>query len=83
MFETHAGGWGVLRRTEEREPARPVLWRACAWETGVTCKDSTASLAWKNLALTNPVSTTYLTPGTVTDVSAMFVARITWWNELD
>lgn len=28
--------------------------------------------------LTNPVSITYLTPGMVIDVSAMFVARITF-----
>lgn len=38
----------------------------------------TPTLAWYSFSLAIPVSTTYLTPGIVTLVSATFVARITF-----
>ena len=58
-------------------PALPLRCRACALETGTTCRESPPLRALYERAFTNPGSTTYRTPGTVIEVSAMFVARIT------
>ena len=41
-------------------------------------KDFDYNIFHQPFPFTNPVSTTYLTPGIVIDVSAMFVARITF-----
>ena len=59
------------------KPALPALWRAWAWERGTTCRHSAPAAPLYNRAFTNPESTTYRTPGTVTDVSEMLVVQIT------
>lgn len=43
----------------------------------ITCRESAPVRELYERAFTNPGSTTYRTPGTVMDVSAMFVARMT------
>lgn len=54
-----------------------LLWRACALDVGIMISDSIPLFGSYDRAFTNPGSITYLIPGIVTDVSAMFVANIT------
>ncbi|KZL69525.1 hypothetical protein CI238_00666, partial [Colletotrichum incanum] len=56
-------------------PARPVLWIADDLEIGLARSDSMPRRARNCLTLALPPSTTYRTPGTVTDVSAILVAN--------
>ena len=58
-------------------PARPALYVAYAFETGFISRASTPVELKCVLCFTRPLSTTYLTPGMVTEVSATFVLKIT------
>ena len=58
-------------------PARPARWIADALDTGTTWSDSMPVRALNEFCLQKPVSTTYTMPSIVSDVSAMFVARMT------
>ena len=71
----HARSLGL--RLPRDAPALPLRCRACALEMGTTCKESAPVRALYERAFTKPGSTTYRTPGTVIEVSAMLVASIT------
>ena len=58
-------------------PHRPARWAALACETGSMGRRWTFSRVEKRDMRTSPVSTTDRMPGTVSDVSATFVASTT------
>ncbi len=57
-------------------PARPERWEAEARETGSIGSRCTFVLLENRLMRARPASITYRIPGTVSDVSAMFVDRM-------
>lgn len=63
------GMWHFVMPDTAEEPMNTV--------EKATCSESTPADAWYPRALTKPASTTYRTPLTVIDVSAMFVATMT------
>ena len=59
--------------------SRESIPQVAQWHQEIcTCNDSMHRVALYALALTIPLSMTYRTPGMVTDVSAMLVAKITF-----
>ncbi|QJW93467.1 hypothetical protein FTUN_0973 [Frigoriglobus tundricola] len=59
-------------------PARPARWSAEAREIGTSRKRSMPTDGSNSICRARPQSTTAVTPSTVTDVSATFVARTTF-----
>jgi len=58
-------------------PARPLRWSADAFETGPSSSRSRPLAGSKRSRRMRPLSTTAVTPGSVTEVSATLVARMT------
>mmetsp|Transcript_9799 Transcript_9799/g.22942 ORF Transcript_9799/g.22942 Transcript_9799/m.22942 type:complete len:253 (-) Transcript_9799:745-1503(-) len=81
-FSASPSKWSSVYSRRHRpgptRPARPVRWAACALLTSATDRLSIPVEERYSLDLCRPQSTTNLTPSSVTDVSAMFVARMTF-----